>query len=153
MSTGLEIIQRLISAKQPKRLTPNNRIWYILNLKRGNISKIFQAKSKIERVVCMVCEAHTEKNAHQKEGYAGIHVGVHKVKLWKEHEKLVLSSDYESERGEWKNWLKIQHSINEDHGIGSHHFMINRWGNNGNSDRLYFLGFQNHSKWWLQPWN
>ena len=66
MSTGLEIIQRLISAKQPKRLTPNNRIWYILNLKRGNISKIFQVKSKIERVVCMVCEAHTEKNAHQK---------------------------------------------------------------------------------------
>ena len=26
----------------------------------------------------------------------------------------------------------------------SHHFMANRWGNNGNSDRLHFLGFQNH---------
>ena len=25
------------------------------------------------------------------------------------------------------------------------HFMANRWGNNGNSDRLYFLGLQNHS--------
>ena len=25
-------------------------------------------------------------------------------------------------------------------GIGSHHFMANRWGNNGNSDRLYFGG-------------
>ena len=25
-----------------------------------------------------------------------------------------------------------------------HHFMANRWGNNGNSDRLYFLGLQNH---------
>ena len=24
------------------------------------------------------------------------------------------------------------------------HFMANRWGNNGNSDRLYFLGLQNH---------
>ena len=24
--------------------------------------------------------------------------------------------------------------------IWSHHFMANRWGNNGNSDRLYFLG-------------
>ena len=31
--------------------------------------------------------------------------------------------------------------------------MANRWGNNGNSDRLYFLGLQNHSRWWLQPWN
>ena len=25
-------------------------------------------------------------------------------------------------------------------GIWSHHFMANRWGNNGNSNRLYFLG-------------
>ena len=29
---------------------------------------------------------------------------------------------------------------------GSHHFMANRWGNNGNSDRLYFLGPQNHCR-------
>ena len=28
--------------------------------------------------------------------------------------------------------------------------MANRWGNN---DRLYFLGLQNHCRWWLQPWN
>ena len=27
-----------------------------------------------------------------------------------------------------------------DHGIWSHHFMGNRWGNSGNSVRLYFLG-------------
>ena len=33
-----------------------------------------------------------------------------------------------------------QHSENEDHGIWSHHFMGNRWGNSGNSVRLYFLG-------------
>ena len=35
----------------------------------------------------------------------------------------------------------------------SHHFMANRWGNNGNSDRHYFGGLQNHCRWWLQPWN
>ena len=29
----------------------------------------------------------------------------------------------------------------------SHHFMANRWGKNGNSDRLYFLGLQNHCRW------
>ena len=29
----------------------------------------------------------------------------------------------------------------------SHHFMANRWGNNGNSDILYFLGLQNHCRW------
>ena len=33
-----------------------------------------------------------------------------------------------------------QHSENEDHGIRSHHFMGNRWGNSGNSVRLYFWG-------------
>ena len=31
--------------------------------------------------------------------------------------------------------------------------MANRWVNNGNSDRLYFLGLQNHCRWWLKPWN
>ena len=31
--------------------------------------------------------------------------------------------------------------------------MANRWGNNGNSDRLYFLELQNQCRWWLQPWN
>ena len=39
-----------------------------------------------------------------------------------------------------KSWLKTQHSKNEDHGIQSHHFMTNSWGNSGNSVRLYFLG-------------
>ena len=35
---------------------------------------------------------------------------------------------------------RAQHSENEDHGIWSHHFMGNRWGNSGKSVRLYFLG-------------
>ena len=46
-----------------------------------------------------------------------------------------------------KCWLKTQHSENKDHGIWSHHFMANRWGNNGNSDILYFLELQNHCRW------
>ena len=36
--------------------------------------------------------------------------------------------------------LKTHHSKNEDHGKLSHHFKANRWGNNGNSDRLIFFG-------------
>ena len=39
-----------------------------------------------------------------------------------------------------KIWFKIQHSENKDHGIQSHHFMASRWGNNGDNDRLIFLG-------------
>ena len=55
--------------------------------------------------------------------------------------------------GKWKSWLKIQCSKNEDRSVWSHHFMANRWGNSGNSERLYILGLQNHCRWWLQPWN
>ena len=28
-----------------------------------------------------------------------------------------------------------------------HHFIANRWGNNGNSERFYFLGLQNCCGW------
>ena len=31
--------------------------------------------------------------------------------------------------------------------IWSHHFMANRWGNSGNSVRLYFSGLHNHCRW------
>ena len=37
--------------------------------------------------------------------------------------------------------LKIMLDL-KDHGI---HFMANRWGYSGNSERLYFLGLQNHA--------
>ena len=36
--------------------------------------------------------------------------------------------------------LKLNIQENEDHGIWSHHFMGNRWGNSGNSVRLYYFG-------------
>ena len=32
------------------------------------------------------------------------------------------------------------------HGIWSHHFMANIWGNKGHSDGLDFLGLQNHCR-------
>ena len=50
------------------------------------------------------------------------------------------------EEGE-KAGLKTQHSKHGDHGIWSHHFVANRWGNNGNSEGLYFLGLQDHCRW------
>ena len=53
-----------------------------------------------------------------------------------EFKSLLMKVKEESE----KVGLKAQHSENEDHGIWSHHFMGNRWGNSGNSVRLYFWG-------------
>ena len=46
-----------------------------------------------------------------------------------EQKSLLMKVKEESE----KNWLKAQHSENQDHGIWSHHFMGNRWENSGNS--------------------
>ena len=39
-----------------------------------------------------------------------------------------------------KNWLKTQHSKNEDHGIWSHHFMTNRWETMETGKDFIFLG-------------
>ena len=60
----------------------------------------------------------------------------------KELKSLLMKVKEESE----KTGLKLDVQKNEDQGIQSHHFMANRWGNNGNNDRLYFLGLQNHCR-------
>ena len=53
----------------------------------------------------------------------------HMAESKEELKSLLMTVKEESE----KNWLKTQHLENEDHGIQSHHFMANKWGNNGNS--------------------
>ena len=57
-----------------------------------------------------------------------------------ELKRLLLKVKEESE----KAGLKLNIQKNKDHGIWSHHFMANRWGNNENCDRLYFGGLQYH---------
>ena len=54
----------------------------------------------------------------------------------------------ESERGEWKSWLKTQHSKTEIMACSP----ITPWQiDDGKMETVtdYFLGLQNHSKWWL----
>ena len=60
-----------------------------------------------------------------------------------ELKSLLMKVKVESE----KVGLKLNIQKNEDHGIWSHPFMGNRWGNSGNSVRLYFSGLQNHCRW------
>ena len=47
---------------------------------------------------------------------------------------------------EWSEKVGLTLNIQNTNGIWSHHFMESRWGNNGNSDRLYFSGLQNHCR-------
>ena len=60
-----------------------------------------------------------------------------------ELKSLLMKVKVESE----KVGLKLNISENKDHGMRSHHFMGNRWGNSGNSVRLYFFGLQSHCRW------
>ena len=105
---------------------------------------------------------HIMRNARLDEAQAGIKIAKRNINSFRyvdditftvESEEWLKSLLDQGERREWKSWFKTQHSKNKAHGIRSHHFMANRWGNKGNSNKLYFLGLQNHSRWWLQPWN
>ena len=66
------------------------------------------------------------------------------AEIEEELKRLLMKVKEESE----KTGLKFNLQKKEDHGIQSHHFMANRW---GNSD--YFLGLQNHFRCQLQPRN
>ena len=101
-------------------------------------------------------------NARLDEAQAGIKIAGRNINNFRYADDTTLIAESEeelkepldeSEKKEWKSCFKIQHSKNEDNGIWSHHFMADRWGNNGNSDRLNFGGLPNHCRWWLQPWN
>ena len=64
------------------------------------------------------------------------------AKSKEELKSLLMKVKEESEKAD----LKPNIQKTEDQGIQSHYFMENRWGNNGKSDRLYFLGLQNHCR-------
>ena len=66
-----------------------------------------------------------------------------------ELKSLLMKVKEESEKAGLK--LNVQKTKIMAYPVPSH--LANRWGNSGNSDRLYFLGLQNHCRWWWQPWN
>ena len=87
------------------------------------------------------------RNAGLEEAHAGIKIAGKNINnlryaddttLMAESEEKLKSPLMKVKEESKKRWLKTQHSENEDHGIWSHHFMGNRWGNSGNSVRLFF---------------
>ena len=96
------------------------------------------------------------RNAGLEEAQAGIKIARRNINHLRYADVTTLMAESEEElksllmkvkEESEKRWLKAQHSENEDHGIWSHHFMGNRWGNSGNSVRIYFWGLQNHCRW------
>ena len=93
------------------------------------------------------------RNAGLDESQAGIKIAGRNINYLRYEDDTTLMAESEDEllmkvkEEREKVGLKLNISENEDHGIRSHHFTGNRWGNSRNSVRLYFLGLQNHCRW------
>ena len=83
------------------------------------------------------------RNAGLDEAQAGIKIGRRNINNLRYADDTTLMAESEEEL---KNLLKVKEESEkvglklniQDHGIRSHHLMANRWGNSGNSDRLFF---------------
>ena len=96
------------------------------------------------------------RNAGLEEAQAGIKIAGRNIDNLRYADDTTLMAESEEElksllmkvkEESEKVGLKLNNTENEDHGIRSHHFMGNRWGNSGHSVRLYFWGLQNHCRW------
>ena len=94
------------------------------------------------------------RNAGLEEAQAGIKIAGRNITNLRYADDTILMAESEEElkslfmkvkeEGE-KVGLKL--NIQKTKIMASHHFMGNRWGNSGNSVRLYFRGLQNHCRW------
>ena len=94
------------------------------------------------------------QNARLDEAQAGIKIARRNINNLRYADDTTLMAESEEELKSLLMKVKeksekagLKFNIQKDCSIWSHHFMANRWGNNGNSDRLYFWGLQNHCKW------
>ena len=83
------------------------------------------------------------RNAGLEEAQAGIKIAGRNINHLRYADDTTLMAESEEELKsllmkvkEESEKVGLELSENEDHGIWSHHFMANRWGNSGNSDRL-----------------
>ena len=94
------------------------------------------------------------RNAGLEETQAGIKIAGRNINNLRYADDTTLMAESEEEL---KNLLMKVKEESEKVGLklniqkmkimASHHFMENRWGNSGNSVRLYFSGLQNHCRW------
>ena len=89
------------------------------------------------------------RNAGLDEAQAGIKIARRNIKNLRYADDTTLMAESEEElksllmklKEESENvGLKLNIHKAKDHVIQSHHFLAKRWGNNGNSERLYFGG-------------
>ena len=85
------------------------------------------------------------QNARLDEAQAGIKIARRNINNLRYADETTLTAESKEElksllmkvKEESENVGLTQHSENSDHGTWSHHFMANRWGKSGISDRFY----------------
>ena len=112
------------------------------------------SKSGKEYIKAVYCHptylTYMKRNAGLDEAQGGIKIAGRNINnLWYADDTTLTAESKETkepldetERGEWKIWLKLSIQKTKDRGIWSHHFMANRWRNSGNNVSLYCFGLQ-----------
>ena len=98
------------------------------------------------------------RNAGLEEAQAGIMIAGKNINNLRYADDTILMAESEEELKSLLMKVKVESekvglklNIQKTKIMASGHPMGNRWGNSGNSVRLYFFGLQNHCRWGLQP--
>ena len=129
------------SGSNSSNWTWNNRL--VPKMKRST-SRLYIATL----LIYLLCRVHHEKRWTGRT-QAGIKIARRNINNLRYVDDTTLMADSEEELKSLlmkekvesgKSWLKAQHSENEDHGVRSHRFMGNRWGNSGTVSDFIFWG-------------
>ena len=143
---------------------PDHLTWLLRNLYAGQEATVRTGHettdgSKLgnEYVKSIHCHpaylTYIMRNAGLDEAQAGIKVAGRNINNPRYADDTILTAESEElnsllmkvEEDSQKVGLKL--NIKKTKIMASGPIVANQWGNNGNSDRLYFLGFQNHCRW------
>ena len=88
------------------------------------------------------------RNAGLDEAQAGIKIARRNINNLRYANDTTLMAESEEELKSLLMKVKVEsEKVHFKINIQKTKIMANRWGNNGNSDRLYFGGLQNHFRW------
>ena len=104
----------------------------------------------VKAVVTRLFNLHAEYimwNPGLDEAQAGIKIAGRNINNFRYTDDTTLMAESEEELKSLLMKVKVEsEKVGLKLNIQKTKIMANRWGNNGNSDRLYFLGLQNHCR-------
>ena len=109
----------------------------------------FKIGKRVRQGSACLLNLYTEnimRNAGLDEAQAGIKIARRNINNFRYADDTTLMPEIEEElknldegkRGEWKSWLKTQHSKNKDRGIWFHHFIASRKGKKEKQWQIFF---------------